>query len=77
MSQDRQIKAVRFGWDMGSPGGDRTAYYCSTHGHMTEPCACIDAYAKSQQRNREVVRQSETDSLEHDMRMAEAGWARK
>ena len=76
MSQDRQIRAVRIGWDMGNPSGDRTAYFCHTHGNLTEPCACIDAYFKSQQRTRETVRQSQTDSLEHDLLMAEAGWRR-
>lgn len=43
------MQAVGLGWDV-SRSGDKTAYYCRQHGHLSEPCACIDAYFKSQVR---------------------------
>lgn len=43
-----RMTAVNLGWDIGRPGGDKTVYYCSKHGHLDNPCACIDAYFKSQ-----------------------------
>ena len=72
MSFDRQIRACR----MDAATNTATPYYCHKHGDTPTPCECLDAYFKAQQRTRETVRQSQTDSLEHDLLMAEAGWRR-
>jgi hypothetical protein len=51
-----RMRAVGLGWDIGREGGDKTVYYCSVHGNLTEPCSCIDAYFKSQVREQELKR---------------------
>lgn len=66
---ERKPQAAILGWDMGVKGGDRTAYYCRECGPLSEPCTHIDAYFKSQVREREAIRSAQFDHGErrHDI----------
>lgn len=50
MTAQGRMRGVMLGWDLARPDSDITVYYCNQHGHMQEPCKCIDDYFKAQVR---------------------------
>lgn len=54
-----KMRAVMLGCDIGRLGGDKMVYYCQVHGNNSTPCACIDAYFKSQVRETQLHRMAE------------------